>query len=93
MIAVLTGVGMTSSPASAPWGASAYYLDTPRYQREVALLLRDRASGQPLFETRAVTEGITSGDDALLGAMFEAALMDFPRQGVNPRRVVVQLPP
>jgi hypothetical protein len=28
----------------------------------------------------------------LLGALFEAALMDFPRLGMNPRRVVVQLP-
>jgi hypothetical protein len=26
-------------------------------------------------------------------AMFEAALMDFPKTGVNPRRVTVQVAP
>jgi hypothetical protein len=74
------------------WGFGAQ-LDPVRYQREVALLIRDRSSGKPLFEARASNEGQTSGPgSATLAAMFEAALMDFPRLGVNPRRVVVQLP-
>jgi hypothetical protein len=64
-----------------------------RYERSVALLLRDRASGTPLFEAHAQTEGGTSGDSALLGAMFEAALQGFPAVGAqNPRTVTVQLP-
>jgi hypothetical protein len=65
----------------------------PRYERQVALLIRDRASGKPLFETRASSEGTTRSDIAMLTAMFEAAMMDFPRLGMNPRRVVVELPP
>lgn len=73
------------------WSLSAR-LDAPRYEREVALLIRDRVSGQPLFEARASNEGGTLSDGALFGAMFEAALMDFPRLGINPRRVVVTLP-
>jgi hypothetical protein len=28
----------------------------------------------------------------MLGALFESALVDFPRLGMNPRRVVVELP-
>jgi hypothetical protein len=56
-------------------------------------LIRDRASGKPLFEARASSEGTARSDAALFGAMFEAALMDFPRLGVNPRRVTVELPP
>lgn len=64
-----------------------------RYERNVAVLLRDRASGTPLYEAHAQTSGGTAGDAALLGAMFEAALKDFPAAGAtNPRTVRVQLP-
>lgn len=70
------------------WSLSMRY-DASRYEREVALLIRDRASGKPLFEARASNEGGTAAGDDTLAAMFEAALMDFPRTGVNPRRVVV----
>lgn len=70
------------------WGVGMGY-DFPRYERQVGLLIRDRASGKPLFEARANSEGNSRADAALLGAMFDATLMDFPRLGVNPRRVVV----
>lgn len=64
-----------------------------RYERNVAVLLRDRASGVPLFEAHAQTSGGTSGDTALLGAMFEAALQGFPAAGAqSPRTVTVALP-
>jgi hypothetical protein len=64
-----------------------------RFERNVALLLRDRASGVPLFEAHAQTSGGTSGDNALLGAMFEAALQGFPAIGAqNPRTVTTTLP-
>ena len=73
------------------WGLSIAY-PVSRYEREVAVLIRDRASGQPLFEARASSEGHANPGPRTLGAMFEAALMDFPRLGLNPRRVVVTLP-
>lgn len=73
------------------WGMSLQY-DFPRYQTQIGMLLRDRASGKPLYETRAVTESNVRADGATLGALFQAALMDFPRLGMNPRRVVVELP-
>lgn len=64
-----------------------------RYERSVALLLRDRSSGTPLYEAHALTDGNTAGDDALLAAMFEAALTGFPATGAtNPRSVSVTLP-
>jgi hypothetical protein len=74
------------------WGYAGYY-DRPRYDREVALLLRDRESGKPLFEARASNESGVSLDPPTLAAMFEAALADFPRTGINPRRVTVVVPP
>ena len=63
-----------------------------RYSRQVALLIRDRATGQPLFEARAVSEGSTPSRPAVLSAMFEAALKDFPKLGTNPRTVDVVMP-
>ena len=81
-----------------PWLSPRWSLsmrsDFERFDREVAVLLRDRASGKPLFEARAVNEGnLDAADATTLGAMFEAALMDFPRLGINPRRVTVAPPP
>jgi hypothetical protein len=61
----------------------------PFYEREVAVLIRDRASGKPLFEARGATEGTSSSDLAMFAAMFDAALVDFPKTGVNPRTVTV----
>ncbi len=74
------------------WGLHTPYPSTPRVDREVAVLLRDRASGKTLYETRAVNSGFSSVDAPLLAAMFDAALKDFPRQAVSPRRVDTTLP-
>jgi hypothetical protein len=64
-----------------------------RYDREVAVLIRDRASGKPLFEARASVESFQGSSTALLQPLFAAALADFPALGPNPRRVVVPLSP
>jgi Domain of unknown function (DUF4136) len=77
-------------PLSSPW---IWHPPAPRYEREVAVLIRDRASGKPLFEARAASEGGSWGDAQTTGAMFEAALMDFPKLGVNPRSVTVVMAP
>ncbi|MBC7991722.1 MAG: DUF4136 domain-containing protein [Rhizobacter sp.] len=75
------------------WGPSfSMAYDSPRYDREAALLIRDRQSNQPLYEARAVNDGLTTGGPQLLGGLFLAAMKDFPQAGVNPRRVSVQLP-
>ncbi len=66
------------------------YYGSLRYEREVVLVIRDRSNGTALYETRARSEGLSSGDE-FLPAMFVAALKDFPSGGVNPRRVSVDL--
>jgi Domain of unknown function (DUF4136) len=73
---------------STSWGL---HYTVPSYEREVALLIRDRKSGQTLYEARASNAGNSGAGSALLAAMFEAALKDFPHTGVNPRRVTVEL--
>ncbi len=64
------------------------YYDLPYYQREVAVLIRDKRSGEPLYEARANSDGTSSSVSTLLPAMFSAALKDFPNGGAtNPHRV------
>ncbi|MBN8504986.1 MAG: DUF4136 domain-containing protein [Burkholderiales bacterium] len=62
-----------------------------RFEREVGLLLRDRASGQPLYEARASHDGATKGDDVLIAALFSAALSDFPAAKPQAHHVPVSL--
>jgi hypothetical protein len=64
---------------------------TPTYEREVALLIRDRKTGQALYEARASNDGASSAINSLLPAMFEAAMKDFPTGGINPRNVSVEI--
>ncbi|MEJ6008111.1 DUF4136 domain-containing protein [Paucibacter sp. AS339] len=61
-----------------------------RYERSVAVLLRDRATSEPLYEARASNEGSVPGSMSMLSAMFEAAMSDFPRVRPEPHRVSVQ---
>jgi Domain of unknown function (DUF4136) len=66
---------------------------TPVYDREVALLIRDRKTGTPLYETRASNDGTSPSIESLLPAMFAAALTDFPTPALSPRRVVTKIDP
>lgn len=59
-------------------------------QRETALLIRDRRSGQVLHELRARLQG---GGDRVVPLLFEAALKDFPQAALRMRQVTVTLPP
>ena len=66
---------------------------TVNYEREVAVLIRDRKTGQPLYETRASNDGGSPAIKSLLPAMFEAAMKDFPAGSVTPRRVTTEITP
>ena len=77
------------------WGGGWRYgwgprFDSMAYDREVALLIRDRHSGQPLYEAHASSAGLSPQLDSALPAMFEAAMKDFPHGDPNPHRVSVQ---
>ena len=76
-----------------PWGLGLGYgmESSPRFEREVAVLIRDRRTGALLYEARASNNGASTGIAALLPAMFRAALQGFPAAGPNPRNVTVNL--
>lgn len=85
--------GLYSHRFSRPWP---YYgigfgIPTTTYEREVALLIRERKSGQPLYETRATNDGGSPSIQSLLPAMFEAAMKDFPAGSVTPRQVTTEI--
>jgi hypothetical protein len=74
------------------WGFGMHF-SSPRYELVVALLLRDRATGKPLYEARASIDTYGTGAAQTLAAMYRAAMTDFPRRGINPRVVAVPLDP
>lgn len=80
-------------PYYSRWGY-AYPMDSMaerRYDREVALLLRDRKTNEPLYEARASNDGMTQGDLSLVSGLFEASLADFPQTRPEPHRVTIQM--
>lgn len=72
------------------FGYAGYY--DYEYQREAAVLIRDRRSQQIVYETRAIYNNRWSSD-RLLPALFEAAMKDFPQTALSPRTVIVTVPP
>lgn len=86
--------GLYSHRFSRPWPyyGMGFGIPSTTYEREVALLIRDRKSGQPLYETRASNDGGSPSFQSLLPAMFEAAMKDFPAGSVTPRQVTTEIP-
>ena len=72
------------------WGT--YPPEPDVYEHEVALLIRDTATGKALYETRASSDGYSSGGERLLAAMFDASMKDFPRTDDKAHVIRVALP-
>jgi hypothetical protein len=86
--------GAYGGPYWGPYWRYGYPYPTTTIEREVAVLIRDRKSGEPLYEARALSGGNWAGGPIVLPAMFVAALRDFPSGSpTNPHRVVVEAPP
>lgn len=79
------------NPWRGPAWNAAWRYPSPRYDHDAALLIRDRASGQPLYEARASTEGFSDLIGGNLGALFRAAMSGFPAAQPQPRSVTVPL--
>jgi hypothetical protein len=63
----------------------------PTYWRQVSLIMRN-AAGAVVFESHASHEGTWSDSDAILAAMFDAALQGFPTPPEGVRRVNIEIP-
>lgn len=85
-------------PVVTPHGVVYHYrmplfvMEMPWYRREVSLLIRRLSDGELVFESNARNDGNWSDDAAVLPAMFEAALRDFPNPPQGLRRVNIEIP-
>jgi Domain of unknown function (DUF4136) len=81
--------------SSRPWGGPYWGLQMrlppSSYERRAALLIRDRETGKPLYEAKVVDANAAPSDAREIQGLFAAAMVDFPRTGINPRRVTVPL--
>lgn len=64
----------------------------PYFKRDLSILMRDLTSGQIVFETRAVHDGVWSDTLTVLSAMLDAALRGFPQPPPGTRRINVEIP-
>ncbi|MFC5522864.1 DUF4136 domain-containing protein [Polaromonas jejuensis] len=62
------------------------------FKRELSILMRDVATQQVVFETRALHDGVWSDTLAVLPAMLDAALRGFPQPPPGTRRINVEIP-
>ncbi len=68
------------------------HMPPPWYVREVGLIVRDTTDNRVVFETKALHEGRWADDDAVLPAMFAAALQGFPKPPEGKRMVNIEIP-
>lgn len=79
--------------AGVVWGGPGWVasMDPPWYTMRVSVMLRDRHTGQVLYETHASHDRIGVVDEAALPYLFEAALRDFPNPPPGPRVIDIPL--
>ncbi|MEP6969316.1 MAG: DUF4136 domain-containing protein [Betaproteobacteria bacterium] len=75
-----------------PYPGPYFVAEMPWYRREVSLLMRRLSDGGLVFETHASSDGYWADDAAVIPAMFEAALRDFPNPPPGPRQVNIEIP-
>jgi hypothetical protein len=91
----MTGVFMGGGSRGASLGLGMSFplrFPDPYFKRELSLLMRELSTGQVVFETRAVHDGVWSDTLAVLPAMLDAALLGFPQPPPGTRRVNVEIP-
>lgn len=95
---VFGGGFLSAYPVATPNGVIYHYrapllvMEMPWYRREVSLLMRRLSDGVLVFESNARSDGYWADDIAVLPAMFEAALRDFPNPPQGLRRVTIEIP-
>lgn len=73
------------------WGPVFPRMDQAWFQREVGIVMRDKASSRVVYETHASSDGPWLDPSVVLPAMFQAALQGFPNPPAGPRRVDIQI--
>lgn len=76
------------------WGrqGSFPFMEPPYYWRQVGLMLRDLRTQKIVYETHAAHDGPWADTAAVLPAMLDAALQDFPTPPPGLRRITIEIP-
>jgi len=67
------------------------HMESPWYQREISVIMRELPSNRVIYETRASNVGPWMDNNSVFPAMFQAALQGFPTPPPGPRRVDIQV--
>ncbi len=63
----------------------------PTYWHQVSLVVRNLSSHTVAYETHATHDGLWSDSQAIVPALFEAALRDFPNPPTTVRRINIEI--
>jgi hypothetical protein len=74
------------------WSPVFMPLETPYFQRQVSLVIRQAATGRVVYETRAAHDGRWNSSPALWSAMLGASLQGFPTPPAGMRQVNIEVP-
>ncbi len=66
--------------------------DMPYYWRQLSLIIRHLPTAQVVYETHAAHDGRWTDSAAVLAAMLDAALKDFPNPPPGVRRINLEIP-
>jgi hypothetical protein len=78
--------------ASSPFMPGFGWGDSPYYWRQVSLIIRQLSNAQVVYETHAMHDGRWADSEAILPAMFDAALKGFPNPLPGVRRINIEIP-
>lgn len=85
------GMGFRHRGIGLGFGGPLGRMESPWYQREVGIIVRELATQRVVYETHALNAGPWLDDNGVLAAMFGAALQGFPTPPAGPRRVDIQM--
>ncbi len=89
------GIGLGGRGGSVMLGAGLPFgglATLPYYRRQISLIIRSLASNQVVYESHATHDGRWADTEAVLPAMFDAVLKDFPNPPAGVRRINIEIP-
>jgi hypothetical protein len=92
-LALGLGYGWRGGGIGLGWGGPLWSPSVPMYASEAHVLMRDLQTGQIVYDSRARHDGPWHNTDAVLAALFVAALEGYPNPPAGPRRVDVPVVP
>jgi hypothetical protein len=85
------GVGRHHRGFGVGFGMPFGRMESPWFQRDVSVIIRELPSNRVVYETNATNAGPWSDSAAVFPAMFDAAMQGFPAPPPGPRRVDIQM--